>query len=123
MGGTRPAGRARGAAGAGHASNQDNPAAFTAAVAAFLDRVLPARAPEPRPEAPARGWLSGLLAIAGVLACSGVDWSELNMTSSRYLAGNVLIFGSILGSAFYNTYSKRLLQRFSDLARIPSRSA
>jgi 3-oxoadipate enol-lactonase len=47
--------------GAGHASNQDNPAAFTAAVAAFLDRVLPARAPEPRPEAPARGWLSGLL--------------------------------------------------------------
>ena len=37
------------------------------------------------------------------------------MTSSRYLAGNILIFGSILGSAFYNTYSKHLLQRFSDL--------
>jgi 3-oxoadipate enol-lactonase len=30
--------------GAGHASNQDNPAAFTAALVAFLDRVLP---PEP----------------------------------------------------------------------------
>ena len=30
--------------GAGHASNQDNPAAFTAALVAFLDRVLP----EPR---------------------------------------------------------------------------
>jgi pimeloyl-ACP methyl ester carboxylesterase len=28
--------------GAGHASNQDNPAAFTAAMAAFLDRVAPA---------------------------------------------------------------------------------
>ena len=31
---------------AGHASNQDNPAAFTAAVAAFLDRVVPGT-PEP----------------------------------------------------------------------------
>ena len=31
--------------GAGHASNQDNPAAFTAAVAAFLDRVVPSPAP------------------------------------------------------------------------------
>jgi pimeloyl-ACP methyl ester carboxylesterase len=32
--------------GAGHASNQDNPPAFTAALQAFLDRVLPA-APAP----------------------------------------------------------------------------
>jgi len=39
--------------GAGHASNQDNPAAFTAAVAAFLDRVVPGT-PEP-------GLLGGLL--------------------------------------------------------------
>ncbi len=31
--------------GAGHASNQDNPPAFTAALQAFLDRVLPARSP------------------------------------------------------------------------------
>ena len=31
--------------GAGHASNQDNPAAFTAALQAFLDRVLPERSP------------------------------------------------------------------------------
>jgi len=30
--------------GAGHASNQDNPAAFTAALTAFLDRALPERA-------------------------------------------------------------------------------
>jgi pimeloyl-ACP methyl ester carboxylesterase len=40
--------------GAGHASNQDNPAAFNAAVAAFLDRVLPA----------APGRLAGLLRSA-----------------------------------------------------------
>ncbi len=39
--------------GAGHASNQDNPAAFTAALAAFLTRVLP--------DAPPRGRLRPLL--------------------------------------------------------------
>jgi 3-oxoadipate enol-lactonase len=33
--------------GAGHASNQDNPPAFTAALQAFLDRVLPAPSPSP----------------------------------------------------------------------------
>ncbi len=38
--------------GAGHASNQDNPAAFTAALTAFLDRALPG---------PARASLAGLL--------------------------------------------------------------
>jgi pimeloyl-ACP methyl ester carboxylesterase len=38
--------------GAGHASNQDNPAAFTAALTAFLDRALPV---------PARAGLLGLL--------------------------------------------------------------
>jgi 3-oxoadipate enol-lactonase len=43
--------------GAGHASNQDNPAAFTAALRAFLERVLPA---EPEPD-PGQGLLGGLL--------------------------------------------------------------
>ncbi len=38
--------------GAGHASNQDNPAAFTAALTTFLDRALPG---------PARASLAGLL--------------------------------------------------------------
>ncbi len=38
--------------GAGHASNQDNPAAFTAALTTFLDRALPV---------PARASLAGLL--------------------------------------------------------------
>jgi drug/metabolite transporter (DMT)-like permease len=60
-------------------------------------------------------WFSFLLAIAGVLACSGVDWQALDLTSGQYLAGNVLIFASVLGSAFYNTYSKRLLVRYSEL--------
>ena len=60
-------------------------------------------------------WLSGALALAGVLACSGVDWGQLNLTGRQYLAGNLLIFVSILGSAFYNTYSKRLLTKYSEL--------
>ena len=45
--------------GAGHASNQDNPAAFTAALTAFLDRALPV---------PARASLLGLLT-----GCAGTD--------------------------------------------------
>lgn len=61
-------------------------------------------------------WLSFALAIAGVTACSGIDWKELNLTSTRFLLGNVMIFASINGSAFYNTYSKRMLKRYSPLA-------
>jgi len=60
-------------------------------------------------------WISFALALAGVLECSGIDWNELNLTSSRFLVGNVLIFLSVNGSAFYNAYSKRLLERFSPL--------
>lgn len=60
-------------------------------------------------------WASFGLAIAGVLACSGVDWSELNLTSKSYLLGNCMIFLSVCGSAFYNVYSKKLLERYSPL--------
>ena len=60
-------------------------------------------------------WLSFALAIAGVLECSGIDWRELNFTSGRFLAGNLLIFLSVNGSAFYNVYSKKLLGRYSPL--------
>jgi len=60
-------------------------------------------------------WLSFVLAIAGVLGCSGIDWRELNFTSGRFLAGNLLIFLSVNGSAFDNVYSKKLLGRYSPL--------
>lgn len=60
-------------------------------------------------------WISFALAIAGVLECSGIDWKELNMTSGRFLIGNLLIFLSVNGSAFYNVYSKKLLRRYSPL--------
>jgi len=60
-------------------------------------------------------WLSFALALGGVLECSGIDWKELNLTSGKFLAGNLLIFLSVNGSAFYNAYSKKLLGRFSPL--------
>ena len=59
-------------------------------------------------------WVSFALAIAGVIECSGIDWKELNF-SSRFLLGNLMIFLSVNGSAFYNAYSKRLLERYSPL--------
>jgi drug/metabolite transporter (DMT)-like permease len=60
-------------------------------------------------------WISFIVAIAAVLACSGIDWKKLNLGSSRYLAGNLLIFASVNGSAFYNAYSKKMLKHHSPL--------
>ncbi len=60
-------------------------------------------------------WLSFGLAIVGVLECSGIDWKELNLLNSKFLFGNLMIFLSVNGSAFYNAYSKKLLGRFSPL--------
>ena len=59
--------------------------------------------------------VSFALAIAGVLECSGINWRELNFTSPQFLLANTMCFLSVLGSAFYNTYSKRLLHRYSAL--------
>ena len=60
-------------------------------------------------------WISFGLAIAGVVECSGVDWKALDFTGKGYLLGNVLIFVSVCGSAFYNVYSKKLLERYTPL--------
>jgi drug/metabolite transporter (DMT)-like permease len=59
--------------------------------------------------------VSFALAAAGVVECSGVDWKELNLTGGTYLLGNALIFISVCGSAFYNVYSKKLLERYTPL--------
>ncbi len=59
-------------------------------------------------------WISFGLAILGVLICSGVDWNGVNF-GRTYLLGNLLIFVSVLGSAFYNAYSKKALERHSPL--------
>lgn len=60
-------------------------------------------------------WWSFALAIAGVAECSGIRWGEVNLTGSKYLLGNFMFFISMNCSAFYNTYSKRLLRRYSPL--------
>jgi drug/metabolite transporter (DMT)-like permease len=60
-------------------------------------------------------WVSFAVALAGVAECSGVDWKELDMTSSRFMLGNLMLLISVVASAFYNVYSKHLLQRYSPL--------
>jgi drug/metabolite transporter (DMT)-like permease len=59
-------------------------------------------------------WISFALAIAGVLMCSNLDFTHMNF-GKGYLLGNALIFFGTLGSAFYNSYSKKVLERYSPL--------
>jgi len=60
-------------------------------------------------------WLSFALALAGVVECSGIAWGQVNFASSKYLIGNLLLFFAMNASAFYNTYSKRLMRIYSPL--------
>ena len=60
-------------------------------------------------------WISFALAVAGVLQCSGIDWNDLRFKSGGVVTGNLLIMLGILGSAFYNVYGKKLLDRYSPL--------
>lgn len=61
-------------------------------------------------------WIGFALAIVGVIECSGIRWSELNLGgNNRFLIGNLLLIGAISGSAFYNVYSKKLLVRYPPL--------
>jgi drug/metabolite transporter (DMT)-like permease len=59
-------------------------------------------------------WLSFALAIVGVLMCSDLDFRSLNLGGS-FLVGNLLIFLGTLGSAFYNSYGKKILERYSPM--------
>ncbi|WP_321475528.1 DMT family transporter [uncultured Paludibaculum sp.] len=54
-------------------------------------------------------WLAFALSIPGVLLSSGIRWNETSFVEGRYFLGNMLIFLSCWGSAFYNVYSKRAL--------------
>lgn len=60
------------------------------------------------------GWLSFGIAILGVLLCSGIDAGSLDF-SGRYLAGNLLVFLAATGSAFVNSYGKKMLDRHSPM--------
>ena len=58
-------------------------------------------------------WLSFALAICGVFMVSDIDWKSVAIFKGTYLTGNLLILASCLGSAFYNTYTKKLLETFN----------
>lgn len=59
-------------------------------------------------------WLSFGVAIFGTLLISKIDLSRGSMKDGD-LAGDAVILVAWLGSAFYNTYSKKLLGRFTEL--------
>jgi drug/metabolite transporter (DMT)-like permease len=59
-------------------------------------------------------WIGFALAMAGVALCSLNDIRNLD-TGKSFLFGNLLVLGGILGSAFYNVYSKKLLAKFDAL--------
>ena len=59
-------------------------------------------------------WISFGLAILGVLFCSNFDLGGLNF-GKGFLFGNVLIFSGVLGSSFYNSYGKKVLERYSPM--------
>jgi drug/metabolite transporter (DMT)-like permease len=59
-------------------------------------------------------WIGFALAIVGVLLCSEIDFRNLNF-GVGYLYGNLLVFLGTLGSAFYNSYGKKMLERYSPM--------
>ena len=61
-----------------------------------------------------RRWMSFALAVAGVALCSGIDVHTLSFNKGQ-LAGNLLVFGAILGSSFYNSYGKAALEWHSPM--------
>jgi drug/metabolite transporter (DMT)-like permease len=59
--------------------------------------------------------ISFVLAIVGVLECSGINFQGVSFFGREILIGNLFCIISVAASAFYNTYSKTLLARYSVL--------
>ena len=59
-------------------------------------------------------WLSFVMAIIGVVLCPNFNFGSLDF-GLGYFLGNTLIFLGILGSAFYNSYGKKILERYSPM--------
>lgn len=59
-------------------------------------------------------WFSFALAIVGVAMCSGRELGGIEFNRAN-LFGNILILLGNLGSAFYNSYGKKALERHSPL--------
>lgn len=54
-------------------------------------------------------WIAFGLSVPGVLLASDISWSETRFFETRYFMGNMLILLGCCGSAFYNVFSKRVL--------------
>ncbi len=59
-------------------------------------------------------WISFGLAILGVLLCSISDLRHIDF-GKGYWAGNLLIFLGTTGSGFYNTYGKKMMERYTPM--------
>jgi len=60
-------------------------------------------------------WIGFALAIAGVIVSSSNDFRGADLRGRGFLLGNTMVFLGVLGSAFYNVYSKKLLARYTPL--------
>jgi drug/metabolite transporter (DMT)-like permease len=60
-------------------------------------------------------WASLSVSLVGVLILSDFDWRHLQLASSKYLVGNILVLLACASSSFYNVYCKELLRRFTPL--------
>ena len=58
-------------------------------------------------------WLSFAVALLGVYMISAKDIEHAMLFHLEYMTGNLLILASCMGSAFYNSFSRRALARFS----------
>ena len=56
-----------------------------------------------------------VVGLAGVVLMSSGDIRHASFIQSRFLLGNLMIFGGCVGSSFYNVYCKGLLQRFEEI--------
>lgn len=59
-------------------------------------------------------WVSFGVATVGVVLCSLKDLTGINLSFS-YLLGNLLILTGVLGSAFYNTYCKKIAAHYTEM--------
>lgn len=58
-------------------------------------------------------WFSFIIAILGVCLISIKDIQQARLLRLEYTAGNLLVLASCAGSAFNNSYSRRVLSRLS----------
>ena len=59
-------------------------------------------------------WISFGLALFGVLLCSASDIRHMNF-GKGFGAGNLLVFLGYTGSGFYNTYGKKMMERYTPM--------